>query len=186
MASIEEDQHVFMRDVSWTQLETMLEIKGEDPCPRIAYAGETLELRRPCRLSEFTRKSITRLIEAFAVTQEIELQGYGSTLLKDKERGIAAEPDECYVLGVRPFERPDLVIEVHGFGVQVDRLAVWHGLGVAEVWAWQDARMVVRRREERGYALASKSVLLPDLDLKRMAQFVGWEDQTRAVRRFLA
>jgi Uma2 family endonuclease len=51
-----------------------------------------------------------------------------------KERGL--EPDECYVLQTLR-DVPDIAIEVaYRHGV-IDKLHVYAGLGVKEVWLWE-------------------------------------------------
>jgi Uma2 family endonuclease len=63
----------------------------------------------------------------------------------------------------------------------LDKLAIYQGLGVPEVWFWQDEgfRLLVLRGDQ--YEPAACSSLLPGLDFARLAEFVRREDQPAAV-----
>ena len=100
------------------------------------------------------------------------------------ERG--AEADECYVLGPHDpdtLEAPDLAIEVIWTSGGIDKLAVYRGLRVKEVWFWQqpELRLYVLRGsdDER----IERSELLPAIDPELVARFmISEESQTSAVR----
>jgi Uma2 family endonuclease len=59
-----------------------------------------------------------------------------------KERGL--EPGECYVVGKPQAEGfPELAIEVVVTSGWINKLEVYSGLGVREVWLWADGRILV-------------------------------------------
>ena len=96
------------------------------------------------------------------------------------QRGL--EPDECYMLGKKR-EVPDIAIEIVVSSGLVDKLEVYRGLGVPEVWIWKDARLMVRCLGETGYEERERSTLLPDLDLAHLASFVALDvNQTQRVK----
>ena len=99
------------------------------------------------------------------------------------ERG--AEADECYVLGIHKPKAPDLAIEVVWTDGGIDKLEVWRGLGVGEVWVWRKGRIEVHELGGDRYELAPKSRLLPGLDLGKVARLCTLQDQSAAVHAFL-
>ncbi len=82
-------------------------------------------------------------------------------------------------------EIPDVVLEVIRSNPLLDKLRVYDGLEVPEVWLLRDeAFAVYRRRTEGGYERIERSGFLPDLDLELVARFVTREDQDVALREF--
>lgn len=81
---------------------------------------------------------------------------------------------------------PDLAIEVIWTRGGIDKLEVYRGLGVGEVWMWRKGRIDVHLHRGDHYQLAAKSRLLPDLDLARVAALCTMPDQAQAVRAFRA
>ena len=104
--------------------------------------------------------------------------------LEPLERGL--EPDECYVVGGHRAEVPDLAIEVIWTPGGIDKLEVYHGLGVREVWLWRKRKIEVLGLKSKAYERMPGSVLFPDLDVQRLARLATAADQTAAIRQFRA
>lgn len=71
----------------------------------------------------------------------------------------------------------------------VDKLAVYAGLGVPEVWTWRpNARAIVVHRLTGGaYEFQDRSALLPQLDLALLLRFVQpGENQTALAKGYAA
>jgi hypothetical protein len=68
----------------------------------------------------------------------------------------------------------------------IDKLEVYQGLGVGEVWIWRLGRIEVHVRSDGRYQSRARSALFPDLDLEVIAQHVADPNQARAVRAFRA
>jgi Uma2 family endonuclease len=180
----ETDQVVVLCGVTWEQYEALLALFGDDfPGMRMAYLEGDLEIRKLSRKHETIKKLVARLVEIYALERDIPLNGVGSTTFRKqaKERGV--EPDECYVVG-EDKEYPDIVFEVVLTSGGGDRLAIYEGLIVPEVWFWQHDRFALYRLTPSGYERRERSELLPELDFGALAGFVGQRDQTRAVRSF--
>ena len=95
------DSRVILHGVSWEDYERILEIRGESSGVRIAYLKGELELMSPSKDHELYKKTIARLLECWAEETGVDLNGYGSWTLKERKEESGAEPDECYVVGVR-------------------------------------------------------------------------------------
>lgn len=182
------DQVVRLYDVRWDDFERILAIRGERAGLRVTYLEGVLELMSPSRGHEGKKTIIGRLLEAYAEVAGLKLDGFGSWTLKNRSKERAVEPDECYVLD-DPDQRkrmPDLAIEVDWSHSGMNKLEVYRGLGVGELWTWRDGRIEVHVLERGRYHRREESRLLPALDLERLARFLDEPDQTGAVRRYRA
>ncbi len=181
------DQRVILNCVSWDEYDKLCELFDERPGVRMTYLKGTLEIMVTSPEHERRKTIVARLIEAYTDLFEIDLNGFGSATYRRraKERGL--EPDECYVLGEAEKDVPDIAIEVvlsHG----IDKLEVYRGLGVPEVWRFEQGHFTVYALEgaddDTRYASHTRSKLLPGIDLELVASFVDWENQRRAVAAF--
>jgi Uma2 family endonuclease len=186
LASRDTEQRIVLQSIPWEKYEALLFLFGDDyPGLRLNYLEGTLEIWMPGRTHENIKKMLARLLETFAEEQNLDLNGYGSTTfrLRAKERGL--EPDECYVLGELG-EVPDLALEVvitHGV---LDRLDIYRGLGVREVWVWekQQLNFYILLNQDQPYFLQSRSQLLPELDPNLLLQFLDPTNQTQSVKAY--
>ena len=103
-------------------------------------------------------------------------------------RGL--EPDECYKLGkLEDDDVPDVAIEVIVTSGLVDKMAVYAGLGVPEVWEWRPttSSITVHRLVGDRYETRERSEVLPGLDVVKLSQFVRpGENQTRLAKDYQA
>jgi Uma2 family endonuclease len=157
---------------------------------KLTYLEETLELMRPSLLHEDAKTIIARLLEVWAMEYDVDLRGFGSTTFRREARQRGLEPDECYKLGkLEEDDVPDLAIEVMVSSGLVDKMAVYAGLGIAEVWIWQPstAAIAVHRLVAGAYELCERSEVLPALELAVLAKFVRpGENQTALAKAYQA
>lgn len=179
------DQRVLLHGVTWDRFLAVLAARGESSAVRITYRAGDLELMSPSRSHESIKKIIARLVETYAEEEGIELNGFGSWTLKSKPKQLGAEPDECYSIGT-PGRVPDLAIEVVWTSGGLDKLDVYRGLGVREVWVWKGGKLAPYLLRADKYVRATKSRLLPRLDLDLVASFVHHPSQLTAVRELRA
>lgn len=181
------DQRVTFHGMSWKDYEIMLAIRGDRAGVRMAYLNGAIELMSPSLNHEGVKKTIGRLVEAYADERGLDINGYGSWTLKNAlvERGL--EPDECYVLGASRKEIPELAIEVVWTSGGLDKLEIYRALGVGEVWRWErGGGITVHLLRDSHYEVAERSALLPDLDLRLLERFATTENQSQGVRDFRA
>jgi Uma2 family endonuclease len=174
------EQRVILYDVTWEQYEQLSDM-FVDEFPRMTYLEGTLEIIMTTSPEhERLKKIIARLIETYAVERVINLNGYGNATFRHQAVRRGAEPDECYCLGTLA-EVPDIVIEIALTSGGINKLEVYRGLQVPEVWFWANSRFSVYHLREGGYELISRSEFLPELDLSVLSQYVGYVNQTEAV-----
>jgi Uma2 family endonuclease len=174
------EQRIILYDVSWEQYEQLSNM-FVDEFPRMTYLEGTLEIiMTNSPEHERLKTIIARLIETYAVERLINLNGYGSATFRREAVRRGAEPDECYCLGALA-EIPDIAIEIALTSGGVDKLEVYRGLQVPEVWFWTDNQFSLYRLRDSGYESISSSEFLPELDFSVLSQYVGSENQTQAV-----
>jgi len=176
-----------LRGVSWTDYQHIQSVRGEHSAPRITYLRGQLQLMSPSRTHESIKSILGRLVEVYCAEHGIEFSTYGSWTLGDEalERGV--EPDECYVFGhVEQPARPDLAIEVVLTSGGIDKLEVYRGLGVGEVWFWRRGEITAYVLREGGYAQVPRSEVLPSIDLGTLASCITPGTTSEAIRRYHA
>jgi Uma2 family endonuclease len=178
------DQRVCLHGVEWESFEAVLAARGEAGGTRITYLDGELELMTPSIDHESLKKRLARLLETYAELVGIELEGYGSWTLKEQAKRLGVEADECYVLGPRdqPPRIPDIAIEVVWTSGGLDKLEAYRGLGVPEVWFWQDGALRVFLLQGEGYLAATRSHALPNLDPALVVRCMVEPSQTKALR----
>lgn len=177
-----EDQRIEWHGVTWSEYEALLAIRGDRPGTRITYREGELEIRSPSAEHSATKKMLARLIEAYADERGTDLNSYGTWTVRSAPKACGIEADECYVLGTHRPAVPDLAIEVAWTSGGIDKLDVYAGLGVREVWVWEDERLRVFILGESAYQVRERSALLPDLDIELVASYVGRDNHVEAVR----
>jgi Uma2 family endonuclease len=179
------EQRFVLHDVPWRTYVALRDALDEVSRVRMTYLEGTLELMSPSLLHEDAKKIIARLVEAWAIEQRVELNGFGSTTFRREAKARGLEADECYKLGpLAEDDVPDIAIEVIVSNPLVDKLAVYAGLGVPEVWTWhaEPGALVVHRLVSGVYQLRERSEIIPGLDVGMLARFVRpGESQTQLV-----
>jgi len=179
------DERVVMHGVPWAHFQAILALRGDTSVPRLSYLQGALEFMTPSRNHESIKTLLARMIEHYAMEVGIRLSGYGSWTLRSAPNERAIEPDECYILGdPRLKDNPDLAIEVAWTSGGLDKLNVYSGLCVNEVWIWRHEAIQVYRLKGERYVKMSRSELLPDLDVALLARLAGYEDQHQALNEF--
>jgi Uma2 family endonuclease len=178
------DDIVTLHGVSWEDYERILEIRGDKSAPRITYLEGELEIMSPSKDHEQIKSIIGRLLESWCIDRGIEVMPFGSWTLKGPKKDRGAEADECYVFGTEPRERPHLAIEVEWSRRAINKLRVYEGLGVDEVWIWRKGIIQVYVFARGKFEQAERSRLLPDFDLELVASMLDYDTLTQAVRAF--
>jgi Uma2 family endonuclease len=179
------DQRVHLHGVSWSDYERLLELRGDDPGVRMTYLDGELGLMTPAQTHEQQKTRLARLLEAWSDEAGVDLEGAGSWTLRSALRRRGLEPDECYFVGHagRDATAPDLAIEVVWTSGGFDKLTVYAGLGVREVWIWKDGSLTFHALRQDGDERTSRSEILPALDPELIGRhMVADTTQSQAVR----
>ncbi len=181
----DEDRFVVLYGVEWKTYCALREL-FDAPGVRLTYLKGALEIMSPSRRHEGYKTRVARLIELFALESDVPLLGYGSTTFRQalEERGL--EPDECYVVGrdLGDDDYPDIALEIVISSGGINKLDIYRGLGVREVWYWREGRFQIYRLGASGYELHPDSSLLPGLDFEELARFTDQPDQHEALKAY--
>ncbi len=179
-----EEQRILLTDVPWSTY-VVLRDSVENAGVRMTYLKGSLEIMSPSKDHEVDKTQIARLLELFCLERDIPLFGYGSTTFRKEEKERGLEPDECYCRG-EDREIPDIALEVIATHGAIDKLEVYRGLGVREVWIFEAGRFRVLVLRADGYEPATTSEVLPEIDLAEVARFASMADQHAALQGYRA
>jgi Uma2 family endonuclease len=79
-------------------------------------------------------------------------------------------------------EFPDIVLEVIHTNPLLDKLQVYQGFGVPEVWLYKDGTFELYQLASDQYERVARSGLLPDLDFALIARLAAGPDQHASLR----
>jgi Uma2 family endonuclease len=180
------EQRIALRRVPWSAY-VLLRDAIDGPHFKITYCEGVLELTSPSENHELSKKHLARLLELYAFITRIRVAGYGSTTFKSEAKGCGVEPDECWRVERSPTrgQTPHIVLEVIETRPLLDKLHVYDGLEVPEVWLLEKGKLSIHRRKPKGgYTRARRSAFLPDLDPKLLERFLSRADETDAQEEF--
>lgn len=184
------DARFVLHGVPWAAYVAFRDALDEISGVRMTYLEGTLELTSPSRLHEDAKTIIARLLEVWAMERDVDLRGFGGATFRREARARGLEPDECYTLGaLGDDDVPDIAVEVIVSNPLVDKLPVYAGLGVPEVWQWRSTTraLVVHRLVGEHYEVRASSEVLPGLDLTELSGFVQpGESQTGLAKAYQA
>jgi Uma2 family endonuclease len=176
--------------VPWAAYVALRDALDDQAGLKMTYLRGALELMHPSLLHEDAKKIIARLVEVWAMERDVDLRGFGGATFRREAKQRGLEPDECYKLGkLDDDDVPDIAIEVIVTTGLVDKMAVYAGLGVPEVWEWRPSTktVAVHRLVGEHYERRDRSEVLPALDLAELSRFVQpGENQTRLAKQYQA
>lgn len=179
-----------LHGVPWATYVALRDALDDRAGLKMTYLDGTLELVSPSTLHEEAKTIIARLIEVWAMERDVDLRGFGGATFRREAKQRGLEPDECYKLGKLEDDAvPDIAIEVIVTNELVDKMAVYAGLGVLEVWEWRPttSSISIYRLVGESYERRDRSGVLPDLDLAQLSTFVRpGENQTRLAKAYRA
>ena len=188
-----DEQRVVLSAVPWEHYCRLVEMFDQRPSLRLTYLRGQLEIMTTAGRHELTKKRVARLIEEWLEILEIDLRPYGQTTFRSEAKQVGLEADDSYTLGPRPqidspqeIDRPDIAIEIVVSNPLVNKLAVYAGLGVPEVWQWHEGAFRVFVLAGDRYVEAERSRLVPEIDLALVAELAKIEKQVDAVRELRA
>ncbi len=179
---VEDESRVLLGGVPWSTY-VVLRDTVDSPGLRMTYLEGRLEIMSPSRTHEVSKKQIARLLELFCLERDIPLFGYGSTTFRKEEKQRGLEPDECYCRGADR-EVPDIALEVIVSSPLIDKLEVYRGLSVREVWLFRNGTFEIMTLRHDQYESIERSQVFPEVDLAALGRFALAEDQHAALKAF--
>ncbi|MDP9363814.1 MAG: Uma2 family endonuclease [Chloroflexota bacterium] len=130
---------------------------AERRVPRFAYDRGVLEIVSPTPRHEQDKVALESVVLAIAEELDIDHRPVGSTTYRREELKQGFEADSSFYIVNRRFARdldeidpvvdppPDLVLEVEVSHPSLDKLAIYAGFGVPEVWRCRANRVSIHR-----------------------------------------
>jgi Uma2 family endonuclease len=168
-------QQMLLKDISWQQLEKILEEMGEKRAARISYSDGWLEIMVPLPEHEKDKEIFGELVRILLDKLEIDFEPFGSTTLKNERMRQAVEPDTSFyiqnqaaVIGKNRIDLnidppPDLAIEIDI--TSRTRFDNYEILGVPELWRYQQQGLEIFLLREGKYIKSSSSPNFPDIPI---------------------
>lgn len=183
--------------------ETYRQISDEltDRHLRITYEDGRLDLMTISGKHGMLCRLFVALIRALAEELNLPLRCYGDMTCDNEDALRGLEPDECFYIQNEPAVRlkddidltvdppPDLAVEIELSRARRDRLSVYAGVAVPEVWRYNDKRLTchVLSKDGKKYVESNISRAFPKLQLAELQRFVELRtqlDETSLIRSF--
>ncbi|MBD2210740.1 Uma2 family endonuclease [Calothrix sp. FACHB-156] len=168
-------QRVLLQDVTWQELETIIEELGEHRAARIAYDKGILEIMAPLPEHEDDKEIISDLIKALLEELDIEFRCLGSTTFKNQSMLQGIEPDQCFYIKnealIRGKKRLDLTVDPPpDLALEVDITSrthphIYQTLNVPELWRFEKGILTINILEDGNYIESQSSLNFPNLPL---------------------
>ena len=162
------EAHLVVQSVDWNTYGAMLRIVG-DRHIRVTYDSGTMEVLIPSQKHEQASQLLGLFVPRLAEALEVAYEPLGMTTWRRRDAAKGLEPDQCYYIKNEAIVRtkalidlevdppPDLAIEVDITRSSLDRMSIYAGLGVPEVWRFDGLTLSM-------WGLNAESEYLPQLE----------------------
>lgn len=168
---------VQIKDVSWAELEQIIEELGESRAARIAYSDGVLEIMTPLAEHEDDKAIIGDFVKILLEELGKEFRNLGSTTFQNKQMARAVEPDECFYIEheaeIRGKKRIDLSVDPPpDLAIEIDlttrtRLKNYEGLGIRELWRYTGSALEIYELVGGQYVSSEQSLQFPQFPIKQ-------------------
>ncbi|MBA3414961.1 MAG: Uma2 family endonuclease [Chloroflexia bacterium] len=186
------EQFVILHDISWELYERLLAEFADRPAPRLVYDRGVLEIMSPGPQHEEDHLALAAIVSAVAEELDLDFRPTGSMTFRRRDLEQGFEADSSFYVTNERFARnlaeieptkdppPDLVIETDVSRSTLDKLVVYAGFGVPEVWRSHAGRVSILLLEAETYREMPRSRVLPLLTSEDLARFLA---ESRVQRR---
>ena len=168
-------QRVLLKDVTWQELEIILEELGEHRAARIAYDRGILEIMAPLPEHEDDKEIISDLVKALLEELDIEFRCLGSTTFKNQFMAQGIEPDQCFYIKnearIRGKRRLDLTVDPPpDLALEIDITSrthpnIYQSLKVPELWRFEKGKLQINLLQDGVYVESQESLNFPKFTL---------------------
>jgi Uma2 family endonuclease len=196
------ESRVTLPDVSWQQFEKLLVEMGQNREVRMTYHRGQLELMTPQDEHVRYHRLVESAILLLADEAGLEIEAIAPILLKHSDLQLGAEADAGYYLHYRHRVNgkteldlthdpvPDLLVEVTMTASSLNKLSIYAGLGVPELWRYivqdasdpQSSELLMYQLQGDRYCQSTYSTLFPFLPATTVLTFIQHSDSFGLVR----
>jgi Uma2 family endonuclease len=173
-------QRLLIKNVQWSELESILAEMGDSRAARIAYSEEILEIRMPLPQHERTKSILGDAVKILLEELAIDCECFGSTTFKRQEMNYGIEPDECFYIQNHQLmigkDRVDLSIDPPpDLAIEVDvtsktQMDAYLKLGVAELWIYAANELKIHALQAGKYQQSTISPIFNTLPVLALIQ----------------
>jgi Uma2 family endonuclease len=186
------DQFVVLRNVSWETFERLLADHEDSAGVRLYYDNGMLEIKAPSAKHKEPNRTLAQLVEVLAEEMNLDLRRLGSTTFKRYDLLKGFEPDSSfYIQNVEAIAGkatidliidppPDIVIEVDITSDSLDKFPIFAGLGIPEVWHYDNEMVTIYTLEGDHYVKAKYSPTFTPLTNELATQFLEESAQMKS------
>jgi Uma2 family endonuclease len=178
-------EHIYLPNVPWDAYVSLLEGIG-DGATRLTYDRGQLEITVPSVHHEMINRFVGGMIDSALMRHRMDFEPSGSATWRQPDVSRGLEAGSAYhiqnaaaVIGKKELDLeidppPDLVIEVDLSSPSIDKLPIYSGMGVPEVWRVLDdgSCQMLKRSEHGTYARIEQSVAVPRMTPAIVSRFV--------------
>jgi Uma2 family endonuclease len=173
---------LILNDVPWEEYEQLLNDLGDDYGVRINYDQGRLEVMSPSTFHEMYKDLVFSMAFMLAYEFNTPFETRGSSTFKQARARKGAEPDTCFyiqnatrIVGKRRIDLstdppPDIVVEIDVSQESIRKLEFYAGLGVPEVWHYDERSARIYLLRDQSYVEVSSSQSFPVLTSKVLTQ----------------
>jgi Uma2 family endonuclease len=178
------DAEVKLHNISWDAYEELLEQVGEASGLRISYDEGTLRIITLSTEHEKYATFFEKLTAIISLRLRLNIVSFGSATMRKRRKERGNEPDACFYVQSAPLignrikldftkdPPPDIAVEVDVHHGSQDKLSIYAGLGVPEVWRYDGERLKISVLENSNYVEAEQSRALPVLTAELLTGFL--------------
>jgi len=179
-----DDAELKLHNISWDDYEELLEQVGEASGLRISYDEGTIQIMTLSSEHENDVRFFEKLMALISVRLRMNIRSFGSSTMRKRRREKGSEPDACFYMQSAPLignrrkldfttdPPPDIAVKVDVHHGSEDKLSIYAGLGVPEVWRYDGAQLTIHLLEEGNYIEAEQSRALPMLRAAVLTHFL--------------
>jgi Uma2 family endonuclease len=177
---LEPRQRFVLGNLGWKSYELIVEALNEQHV-RSTYDRGDLELMSPLPIHEAIKVWFRDLLMALALELPLSFKSMAQTTFRRRDQDRGLEPDDCYYFGSMSrvvdwntlnLDRdppPDLALEVDITRSCLDRMGVYAGIGVPEVWRFDgEAWHIHLLGEDSTYWESSSGAVIPYLPIEEI------------------
>ena len=184
MAQAAINQKLILQGVGWDFYERVLEEFADSNAVHFAYDDGFLEVRVPLLKHEIPICILSDLVSMICVELRINVRNVGSTTFRKRAKSKGCEPDTAFYIqnvnkirGLQEIDLskdppPDLVIEVDVTSPSLNRLPIYAGLGVPEIWLYKDGKIEFYKLYGEFYQEIDNSLAFSNLTSEKTAEFL--------------
>ena len=172
---VQPGQQLLLQNITWQELEAILDELGETRAARISYSNGWLEIMVPLMEHEKEKEIIGDLVKLLLDAMEVNFEALGSTTFKNKQMQQALEADTCFyirnyaaVIGKNSLDLtvdppPDLAIEIDI--TSRTKFDNYRLLGVPELWRYTRRGLEIKLLEAGNYVGVNYSPNFPGIPI---------------------